>query len=327
MPDISVIVPVYNVEKYIHRCIDSILAQTFTDFELILVDDGSTDSSGKICDEYSAKDNRVFVIHKENGGVSSARNSGLSKAQGQYVAFVDSDDFVDKHYLEKLLSIKAELCICGARYLDEAEKFLGVALKTDNKIEKVTEKCILNWYEQGALYSVWGRIFMLSIIKEYDLLFDVNTTRGEDTIFMFNYVERCSEVGFISDELYNYVKYGLEGSSSGRLNKKNVMALDYIDCFIDNWLHEHGLFSKKFDSIEYWTKNEQLLYFWQIYKDNSIPFNERYHWYKLFFSLNSFSSHIPDFFSAENRKFLWVMERKSALLLTIFQILAGKNDT
>ena len=103
MPEISIIVPVYKVEKYLNRCIDSILAQSFPDFELILVDDGSPDKSGKICDDYAAKDSRVKVIHKENAGVSAARNSGLAMSSGSYIMFCDSDDFVDKNW-------------CGALY-------------------------------------------------------------------------------------------------------------------------------------------------------------------------------------------------------------------
>ena len=99
---ISVIVPVYNTEKYLHRCVDSILAQTFTDFELLLIDDGSTDSSGAICDESAQKDSRVRVFHKENGGVSSARNLGLDKAKGKWVTFVDSDDWIKESFLNKL---------------------------------------------------------------------------------------------------------------------------------------------------------------------------------------------------------------------------------
>ncbi|MDT6814838.1 glycosyltransferase, partial [Enterococcus faecium] len=96
MCEISIIVPVYKVEKYLRKCVDSILAQTFTDFEVILVDDGSPDNSGKICDEYAEKDNRVRVIHKENGGLSSARNAGIDVARGKYLGFVDSDDYIDE---------------------------------------------------------------------------------------------------------------------------------------------------------------------------------------------------------------------------------------
>ena len=92
MPRLSIIVPVYKVEKYIHKCVDSILNQTFTDYELILVDDGSPDNCGKICDEYAKKDSRVKVIHKKNGGQSSARNKGLDHAKGNYISFIDSDD-------------------------------------------------------------------------------------------------------------------------------------------------------------------------------------------------------------------------------------------
>lgn len=103
-PKISVIVPVYNVEKYLRRCIDSILAQTFTDFELLLIDDGSKDNSGDICDGYAMKDERVRVFHKKNGGVSSARNLGLDNAKGEWVSFVDADDYLDNCYYNNFLS-------------------------------------------------------------------------------------------------------------------------------------------------------------------------------------------------------------------------------
>ncbi|MDR0422523.1 MAG: glycosyltransferase, partial [Proteiniphilum sp.] len=102
-PMISVIVPVYNVEKYLRKCLESILAQTYTSFELLLVNDGSTDGSGQICDEYAQKDSRVQVFHQENKGVSRARNLGLERAKGKWVAFIDSDDWVDSTYLEHLL--------------------------------------------------------------------------------------------------------------------------------------------------------------------------------------------------------------------------------
>lgn len=102
MPLISVIVPVYKVEKYIHKCVDSILAQTLTDFELFLVDDGSPDNCGKICDDYAKKDNRIIVIHKENGGLSDARNVAIDRANGEYLTFIDSDDYVANNYLETL---------------------------------------------------------------------------------------------------------------------------------------------------------------------------------------------------------------------------------
>lgn len=100
MPKVSVIIPVYNAEKYLRKCLDSVLAQSFADFEVLLINDGSTDGSGKICDDYAQKDARVKVFHKENGGVSSARNLGLDNATGDWIVFVDSDDYVEKNYFE-----------------------------------------------------------------------------------------------------------------------------------------------------------------------------------------------------------------------------------
>ena len=121
MPEISVIVPVYKVEKYIHRCIDSILNQTFRDFELIMVDDGSPDNCGAICDEYAAKDNRVVVIHQENGGLSAARNAGIdwafTNSNSEWLNFIDSDDWVHPEYLQKLYDAakcnNVSVSVCG----------------------------------------------------------------------------------------------------------------------------------------------------------------------------------------------------------------------
>jgi glycosyltransferase involved in cell wall biosynthesis len=117
MCEISIIVPVYDVEKYLKKCVDSILNQTFKDFELILVDDGSPDNSGAICDQYAEKDSRVRVIHKENGGLSDARNAGIEVARGKYLGFVDSDDFVNEDMYKQLytsiIENNADLSICG----------------------------------------------------------------------------------------------------------------------------------------------------------------------------------------------------------------------
>ncbi len=116
-PAFSIIVPVYNAEKTLQRCVDSILAQTFEDFELILINDGSKDQSGDICDEYAAKDSRVKTVHKTNGGVSSARNAGLRIAQGEYIAFIDSDDYIDNDYLLGFKHYDADLIISGAKLI------------------------------------------------------------------------------------------------------------------------------------------------------------------------------------------------------------------
>jgi glycosyltransferase involved in cell wall biosynthesis len=120
-PQISIIVPVYNAENYLNRCVDSILTQTFTDFEIILVNDGSSDNSGAICDEYALKDNRIKVIHKRNGGVSSARNIGIENSIGKWITFIDADDYIEAGFLNIPTEATEDLLIQNYQYFNEKE--------------------------------------------------------------------------------------------------------------------------------------------------------------------------------------------------------------
>ena len=122
-PLVSIIVPIYKVESYLRRCLDSVVSQTYTNLEIILVDDGSPDGCPQICDEYASKDSRIIVIHKENGGLSDARNVGLDICKGEYISFVDSDDWINNHYIEKLLSaaetVKADIAVASCKYISD----------------------------------------------------------------------------------------------------------------------------------------------------------------------------------------------------------------
>ena len=187
---ISIIVPVYNIESKLPRCIDSILKQTNPNFELLLVDDGSSDRTGEICDTYAKNNQRIIALHKKNGGVSSARNVGILHASGDYIVFVDGDDFIAEDYLEKLQLTEEDLTVGSALYTDPDGNVTGVARSEKNLVEQVSVSNMVRWFEHGSLYSVWTSMFRSSIIKEANLEFDEKTTRGEDTIFMFEYVER-----------------------------------------------------------------------------------------------------------------------------------------
>lgn len=147
-PKVSVIVPVYNVEKLLQRCIDSILAQTFTDFELLLIDDGSKDKSGEICDEYAAKDSRIRVFHKQNGGVSTARNIGIDKAQGEWIYFVDSDDIVLPSALGTFCSLiysDSELVMAGFYTSDENN-----TVREQRKMVRQCELSVIQALKEGV---------------------------------------------------------------------------------------------------------------------------------------------------------------------------------
>ena len=178
MPKISVIVPVYNVEKYLHRCINSILAQTFTDFELLLIDDGSKDNSGAICDEYATRDSRVRVFHKENGGASSARNQGLDNASGEWIAFVDSDDYVLHDFMETYMMMckdYTDLCICGITP--------DYSISADYKIEKASidyegniKDALLLLLNCQMIGSLCNKLFKRTIIESNSLYLILSLT-------------------------------------------------------------------------------------------------------------------------------------------------------
>lgn len=162
MPLISVIVPVYKVEKYIHKCIDSILNQTFRDFELFLVDDGSPDHCGKICDEYAVKDDRVIVIHKENGGLSDARNVAIDRAKGDYLTFIDSDDYVALDYLESLynalIQSDSDIAISNITTFAENGQYDNEFYKITDKIEVLEGKDIFSTiYRPNACAKLYKR--------------------------------------------------------------------------------------------------------------------------------------------------------------------------
>ena len=204
MPKVSIIVPVYNTEKYLARCIDSILAQTFTDFELILVNDGSKDNSGKICDEYAQKDSRIIVIHKENGGVSSARNKGLDIAQGEWISFVDSDDWISSNYLSDF-SYDADLMICGFEYIGaKAEINSPTNMNPLNNAYAISQWFYINC-NNIYITTVAGSIFKRKIITNQTLYFDNKLKYGEDTDFMYRYLCFCSTIDLCHAPNYKYV--------------------------------------------------------------------------------------------------------------------------
>ena len=204
MPKISVIVPVYKVEKYIYRCIDSILNQTFRDFELILVDDGSPDNCGAICEEYAQKDSRIRVVHKQNGGPSTARNVGIEVAFGDFVMFCDGDDYVAPQWCEMLYE-----CIRNtpeAFVSSNLWKVTGGMEKTYQPIAETVEKTnYFSIYKKGISAYTVNKIYNLRLLHKHNLRFDEKRAIGEDTIFNAEYCALCSECYYIASPLYYYI--------------------------------------------------------------------------------------------------------------------------
>lgn len=212
MPKISVIVPVYNVEKYLNRCVDSILNQTFEDFELILVNDGSPDNCGNICDEYAQKDNRVKVIHKKNGGVSSARNVGIDIAQGEYIMFVDSDDWINENMLNDMYNMPdSDMKVSSIRMIgkDNSTEYI-----IDTKMHTQEELLIGFFSEAFPIICLCGpccKLYKKDIIFNNAVRFNEDMSLGEDTYFNLNYIKHCKKV-YTSEQIYYY--YMRENSES-----------------------------------------------------------------------------------------------------------------
>ncbi|NCB42989.1 MAG: glycosyltransferase family 2 protein [Clostridia bacterium] len=202
---ISVIVTLYKTEEYAERCIQSIVDQTYKNIEIILVDDGSPDRCPKICDDYAKLDKRVKVIHKDNGGVSSARNEGLKSAKGLYVQFVDGDDYIDPDMCMSMIyemeSADSDLVICGydqiVRGVPTARLFANISYE---KIQDLSNN-FSQLYSEGFINPVWNKLYKKHLIKS---LFDESFKIGEDLLFNLQYLEVCKKTSIISSCLYYY---------------------------------------------------------------------------------------------------------------------------
>lgn len=212
VPEISVIVPVYNAELYLERCVNSILGQSFLDFELILMDDGSTDNSPAICDAMGEKDPRIRVIHKQNTGVSDTRNRAIQFACGKYVAFVDADDYIAEKMLElmyqELHNHSCDLVMCNY-YVDSGDKLTPAKMKYEQSYDTkmdVKNRLLKRYYEtdQVGLYSLCNKLFRRSLIVNHQIEMNVELAIAEDAWFVFDYLKVCSSVRYVSVPLYYY---------------------------------------------------------------------------------------------------------------------------
>lgn len=223
-PLISIIIPIYNGEKYLKVCLDSILAQTYTHFELILVDDGSTDTSSQICDAYAESDSRVITYHISNGGVSHARNYGINVAKGGWITFIDCDDWITPDYLKDFASQNLE---SSTLYIIQADKVENGKIKPWPylykegicKLKAGNERIIDKLLVYG---TPWGKFFNSAVVKENKILFDEQISNHEDTLFYFEYIRRIKNIRILSSRYY----YRIE--STGSLSKNMAKYQDFL---------------------------------------------------------------------------------------------------
>lgn len=267
MPKVSIIVPIYNSEKYMEKCIDSILNQTLNDIEIILVNDGSTDSSLEIAERYKQRDKRVIIINQINSGPSIARNNGIKIATGKYIGFVDSDDYIEKTMYEKLFEVadnnKVNVAMCNYNEIflyDNKKQVVKSNLKnyTVYYKEEILSEIISTFSgnKNYGFYSLWNKLYSREWLSNSNITLDINRDHGEDWWFNINVFSKIDSCICIDDYLYNYV----------HVNKESLMIKyreNQFDLFLDGRKKLISIIPK--DLINYGELNTRFVYEFSSY--------------------------------------------------------------
>ena len=286
MRKFSIIIPVYNTEKYLEKCISSVINQKYKNFEVILIDDGSKDNSGAICDEYAKKDNKVKVIHQINAGVSTARNVGIKNAKGKYIIFLDSDDSLNGESLTRLNGIieKNEEIDCILYNVDGEFKD---GMYKEEKLKSLIVQLIIT----EKINPPWNKVYKRNIIEENNIVFDKNIQIGEDLLFSITYLSYANNICILNEELYNYT---VDNSNSltrkYKENKyKQLMYVDdeirkYLQTFqskkileCEKYIRLKNIFSCFMDLAHpncNYTKEQKKIFIKKVKKDNKIIIKE-----------------------------------------------------
>lgn len=286
-PTLSIIVPVYNVCAFLEKCIDSILAQTFTDFELIIVDDGSTDGSSEICDSFALRDSRIKVIHKENGGVVSARKAGISAASGKYAGYVDGDDWIDPHMYEKMVHYMqrydCDLVMCDVVHENKSLPFSSGSTRIDMEdgyydSAAIKKKILPNMIYAGEFFKfgvypvIWNKLYKREKLIKHQMAIDDTIKTGEDAACVYPYIFSSDSLYFIKNmSLYHY------------RHSRNQMTAVYDDMYFERFKSLYSFFShSEIASSPY---ADQLNYYYsylikttisnELKKENTVSFGEK----------------------------------------------------
>ena len=224
---ISVIVPIYKVENYLKVCVQSILDQSYGKLEVILVDDGSPDNCGKMCDDYAIKDSRVKVIHKANGGLSDARNAGICAAHGEYITFVDSDDFLDENMIEYLYTAirknNVDIACCQRQEINECGKLLKSKRKYNTFVINGNEECMHEFLSNPQMDTVaWGKLYVTSMFD--DIRYPVGRY-NEDVFTTYKLISKCKSI-FVGENKYYYYRIRTNSIMTTTFNRKHLDAID-----------------------------------------------------------------------------------------------------
>lgn len=325
---VSIIVPVYNVETYLDECIQSIVSQTYKDWECILIDDGSTDQSGTICDTWIEKDNRIKVIHQSNQGVSVARNTGIIHAKGEFIAFVDSDDWIEKDYLQSLIEAfhdnLPDLVVSGLihnynngetiRYVPQISDYFDLNDQNINRFVSLNK--------MHLLYPPYIKLYKTQLIKGHGIKFNKQYSYGEDLLFNYDYLEHVKTIACIDKAYYHYRIIG-----SNTLSSK--LRQDQFETDYTQWKVLQSFYIRK----KLWNKEaKELLYqrLWGIIYDGLFLFpklkNANYKYIKQILSIPEIQvlKSYKDLFSCKAWIKQAILNRISLLFYFFFKIKSNR---
>lgn len=230
-PVISVVIPVYNVKDYVGKCLDSVVRQKYKNLDVLVVDDGSTDGSGEICDEFAVIDKRVRVFHKKNGGLSDARNFGIKEAKGEIIAFVDSDDFVSEDFVSamygEMMKSDADIVVCGYNLVKPEKEVMSGGEATVKLLTR----------QENIDIVAWNKLYKKSLFVDNDIWFPKGK-KHEDTLTTYKVLFKAGKVAYLDEALYCYVERGgsimKTGGIEERLEMRELAAKEAVEYFKDN---------------------------------------------------------------------------------------------
>ena len=286
---ISIIIPIYNVEKYLDECLTSVMNQTYKNFEVILVNDGTKDNSIEIVNKFISKHNNIKLVNKENGGLGSARNVGINHARGKYLIFIDSDDYIEATYIEKLYTeiekSKSDIVICGInKYYENSKNIEPVNLEVENNKSYSSLEAIKLLFTNKIFCHAWNRIYRKELFINNNILFPEGKLY-EDILPAVKLISKSKKISFIKENLYYYRIR--EGAITSSKNIKAIedynYAIDKVNKYISTSVYEESLKSEKVNfNISYTLSSLDMLSIYtdynkrKFYREYNIRYNKNY---------------------------------------------------
>lgn len=297
---VTIVVAIYNVEKYMDKCIESICQQSYKNLEIILVDDGSIDGSTKKCDTWSQRDERIRVVHKENGGVSTARNAGIGEASGELIVFVDGDDWLEREAVTILVdNYEKGVLVTAGYYIDNHRTNQAVVKERRTKAIVGEKEVVVSLFEKGLFSPIWNKIYDLDVIRNNNITFDEKMSLGEDIVFNLTYMSWCKgKICNIDKPLYHYVRRNIESLDNKYCDRFDEIQKIIYECFFD-YLGEDMRRSEQWRRIQMLYFNSLIVAIDNVYV-NRFRFNKKQ--YKEIVNKRIFNKNIVSLLNAMDGK-------------------------